>query len=179
MVAILDDENFECSVFTGPIDCFSITDDFLLYMSPPALVDRASVLLLQHAQRIREFYTSIDMGMAIAASVVSICTLMSLAILAQGSTDTVFLTGIKLWGSSSSRAKEKEKEEEKRDEAEEEVFGDAATKAHRGACPADLGMQAFMHSSIPKLTLLMLMITIVLGAYHAAVTEEKCCDKHH
>lgn len=120
--------------------------------------------LLKGSHRIQEFYGSADAGMVIAASTVSICVLMTLAILSQGCSDTIFLKGLKLCGNGSKE--QRKKDEKELDEAEAEIFGDKTRE--RGVSSADIGIQALMRSNIPKVTWFLLVLIVLASAYHAA-----------
>ena len=115
---------------------------------------------------IYDFYASADVSMVIASCMITACILMSLAIFAQGYSDTIFLQGIQLWNSPSSTRVQEEKD---RDDAEKEVFESGPSKRSPGS--ADAGVETFMKSSAPTITWCFLGSIVVFSAYHAATTQ--------
>ena len=119
--------------------------------------------LMELSQSIQNSYGSVDAGMLIAASTISICVLMTLAILSQGSSHSIFRKGLKI--NSGGSKDQREKEEKELEEAEEEIFGNKARE--RGVSSADIGIQAFMKSNLPTATCLLLVLVVVGSAFHA------------
>ncbi|CAK4073367.1 unnamed protein product [Aphanomyces euteiches] len=112
------------------------------------------------------FFANEDTSHLVTASIISVSILMTLALLSQGSTDSVFQYGFGIWGQRA--AKERiEAEERERDEAEREIFQDPV---QHSKAPEEIGADLILASKIPWITLT-LAVVAVAGSVHVVVSS--------
>jgi hypothetical protein len=109
-----------------------------------------------------------DTSLLVSTSVISVSILMTFALLCQGNKDSIFQVGLGLWGHTGPSIAEIE--EKAIDEAEREIFQEGIKSEIDSA--ESVGIDIFMSSKIPLLTLIMAAIA-VLGAVHVAFQQSQ------
>ncbi|RHZ33124.1 hypothetical protein DYB26_009241 [Aphanomyces astaci] len=114
------------------------------------------------------FFAKEDTGHLVTASILSVSILMTIALLSQGSTDSVFQHGFGVWGQHAA-ADRIQGEERERDEAEREIFQESNVSGK--STPEEIvGADLFLATKLPWITL-SLAVVVVAGSVHVAVSS--------
>ncbi|ETV91623.1 hypothetical protein H310_13873 [Aphanomyces invadans] len=116
------------------------------------------------------FIAQEDTGHLVTASILSVSILMTIALLSQGSTDSVFQHGFGIWGQhdASDRIQAEERE---RDEAEREIFQEHPPGGSRKTVSDEvIGADLFLATNLPWITLAMAVV-VLAGSVHVVVSS--------
>ncbi|KAF0701471.1 Aste57867_8047 [Aphanomyces stellatus] len=128
-------------------------------------------LVVEQVERVRgavlDFIAKEDTGHLVTASILSVSILMTIAILSQGSTDSVFQYGFGIWGQHAAKDRYDEEERE-RDEAERDIFQEPVPPTR---ALEEVGADVFLASKIPWIILSMAVVVVAGSVHHVAVSS--------
>lgn len=120
----------------------------------------------QQFQRLVDFYSSANVAMFIASAVVSVSMLLTCAILAQGSEHTIFREGLVFF---SGKSRRRHIQDEAETDAAEEALFPGNVPSPKSKTVAEMGIDAFMNSAAPVLTIILACLICVFAWYAASV----------